>query len=175
MGDISLDQLASYAEIFGVFAVVGSLAYVGMQIRQNTHAMRISAAQAHLEGYRGIIANFVLSSSLADVWYRGINGVSNLRDEELVQFFAQLGLMLNFSESSYLQWKKSALFDDQWVGIVGVTTDIMGNRGAQEFWQHRRHWFGPEFQDWIEGEVMKSAGMPLYAPKPLKKVPAAPE
>lgn len=153
MDMFSLEQLANFAEIFGVIAVVGSLAYVGIQLRQSVQAMKVAAAQAHLDGYQNCVGNFVRAPQLAGIWYRGIRGVSELRDEEIVQFFAQMGLVLHFSESAYLQWRAGALAEEQWEGLVGLTADVMQHKGSQEFFEYRSHWFSEEFRTWVKDEM----------------------
>ena len=42
---MDLSKLANLAEIFGTAAIVISLIYVAIQIRQNTRAMKLAAAQ----------------------------------------------------------------------------------------------------------------------------------
>ena len=158
----SLELLANLAEIFGVLAVVVSLAYVGIQIRHNTRATQITAAQVHLEGYRAIAGNLVRAPGMADVFRRGLEGFSGLKDDEPMRFFAHLSMVLNFSEASYLQWKRGVLFEEQWTGVNASTTDIMAMPGAQTYWSHRRHWYSSDFQTWIDDIIRMAESNPLY-------------
>lgn len=158
----TIQFIANFAEIFGVLAVVGSLGYVGVQIRQNTLATQIAAAQASLDTYRGIVGNFVSAPGMADVWARGLKDVSTLKQDEIVRFFAQVGLILHFTESSYLQWKRGALIDDNWIGIYRMAVDVLAAPGARQFWDHRRHWFGDEFQHWVEDSVFETGSATMY-------------
>lgn len=58
-------------ELIAVFAVIISLIYVGRQVKQNTEAIQISAAQAFVGMYNTFTANLGASNDLADIWYRG--------------------------------------------------------------------------------------------------------
>lgn len=49
---LTLSDLAQLAEILAGIAVVLSLVYVGMQVRQNTQAIEIAAAQQSHDAYR---------------------------------------------------------------------------------------------------------------------------
>lgn len=162
METLTLGMLADLAEVFGVLAVVGSLAYVGVQIRQNAQATQISTVQVHMESYRAIVGNFVASADMADIWQRGLRDISSLRQDEVMRFFAQTGLILHFGESSLILKNQGVLTDDHWVGVSGMTADIMATPGGRAFWAHRQHWFGPEFHTWIEETILRAEGKALY-------------
>ncbi len=58
--NMNLNDLANLGQVIGAVAVVVSLIYVALQIRQNTHAVRSAAAQVvheHFASWYHLLAN----------------------------------------------------------------------------------------------------------------------
>jgi len=162
MSAISLAELGNLGEFVGAIAVIGSLIYVAVQIQQNTKAVRISSAQAHLEVWNDVVSNFCQSSELASIYNRGLQGISELTPPERVQFFAQLGLIFRYYESSYLQREEQALDDKLWEGLQETMIDTLYYKGSKEWWERRRHWFYKEFKEMVDAIVIQNIGREMY-------------
>ncbi|NCF19582.1 MAG: hypothetical protein GWP63_15170 [Haliea sp.] len=162
MNTISLSELGSLGEFVGAIAVIGSLIYVAVQIKQNTNAVRISSAQAHLEVWNDVVSNFCQSPELARIYSRGLQGISELNTSERVQFFAQVGLIFRYYESSYLQRDEQALDDKLWKGLQETMIDTLYYKGCKEWWERRRHWFYEEFRELVDNIVSQNSGREMY-------------
>jgi hypothetical protein len=91
------EAAGAIAEILGVIAVIGSLIYVGRQINQNTDIAR--ANMVHETGtlstqFYQLIAQ---DSELADIYDRGITGVS-LNRVDLRRFTALVTMYMTWLE-----------------------------------------------------------------------------
>jgi hypothetical protein len=75
MNEISLTDLGNLGEFVGAIAVVASLIYVGIQLRQNTAAIKITTAQAFTDTWNGYISTLNLAPDLGDVFFRRQKGV----------------------------------------------------------------------------------------------------
>ena len=163
MNEITIAQLGNLGEFFGAIAVIASLIYVAAQIKQNTNATRIATGQAHVDIWNDIASNLCKSSELASVWHQGLKGVSRLDDGARVQFFAQLGLIFRYYESSYIEWQEGALDDRLWEGLRSTLSDQLSHLGSLEWWEHRRHWFYDDFQVMVDGVIADGGGRSMYA------------
>jgi hypothetical protein len=162
MNEITINQLGSLGEFIGAIAVVASLIYVAIHIKQNTNATRISTMQAHVDIWNDIASNFCQSSELASIWYQGLKGISTLKEGTKVQFFAQLGLIFRYYESSYLEWREDALDDRLWEGLHQTLVDQMSHPGACQWWEYRRHWFYTDFRVMVDEVVASGGGRAMY-------------
>lgn len=72
----TLEIISNIGEIIAAILVVISLIYVGLQVRQNTHTLKVTTAQAQMEGTKNGSNNFVQSPSLAPIWAKGLSGCS---------------------------------------------------------------------------------------------------
>ena len=66
--DIAL--VANIGEIIAAAVVVVSLVYVALQIRQNTHALKVTAAQAYVGNYNTITTQLT-DPDFAVLWRNG--------------------------------------------------------------------------------------------------------
>ena len=64
---MSLEQASSLAQIISALAVFASLIFVGLQIRQNTDAVRAASSQAHSTMYHSITDNLVNHGDFAQI------------------------------------------------------------------------------------------------------------
>jgi hypothetical protein len=76
------EALGAIGEIVGAVAVVLTLGYLAVQIRQNTRTLRTSSHQASLDGFREL--NRVLNElpELALIYRRGRNEPDSLPKDE---------------------------------------------------------------------------------------------
>ena len=90
MEAINWDAVGALSEAFGVIAVVTSLIFVGLQIRQSTNASKIEAIRNVSSEWRGVYKGAADNSQLAEVLYRGFNDYKNLDGAELMQYNAAM-------------------------------------------------------------------------------------
>ena len=87
------DAIAATGEWAGAVAVVVTLIYLALQIRQQNKIAQYSAWQSVIDGF-----NLALSTALADkeniaLWVRGLDDPDRLTDDEMLMFsnhFTQL-------------------------------------------------------------------------------------
>lgn len=162
MNGIGLSELGSLGEFVGAIAVVASLVYVGIQLRQNTAAIRITTAQAFTDTWNSYISTLNLSPPLADIFYRGLSGTSHLKDEEVVQFYAFLSQAFTTYQSFFIQRQKGVVDERYWTSYVQAILDLMSGQGVREYWEYRHHWYTQEFQDYVNSVSSTEATHRMY-------------
>ena len=159
---MSIQEWGAISEMVGAIAIVVSLIYVGVQIRQNTQATRVMTSQAFVESYFGVIGQITRHPAFWDVYWRGLGGLSNLQGGELAAFGAWTGHLIRTWESFYFQWKAGAFEDQIWSGWKHQYRDVFVYPGIQEEWKIRRDYFSDEFREFVEREFIGKASHPLY-------------
>ena len=119
---MSIQDWAAIGEMVGAIAVVVSLIYVGVQLRQNTLATRVITSQAFVQIHHAAITPIVQEPAFRDIYWRGLAGVSNLHGSELAAFgaftgrpYSGVGIVLLPMESTRLRgpdvvWMEPAVF-----------------------------------------------------------------
>jgi len=67
---MELEQLAYIARIVGVILLIGSLVYVGQQLRQNAEMMRANHANDFVHHTDGLVSPVITNREFAEFWIR---------------------------------------------------------------------------------------------------------
>jgi hypothetical protein len=151
---MSLNDLANLGQIIGALAVVISLIYVALQIRQNTAAIRSAAAQTVHEHFANWYHLIAADAELAQIAANGLRDYSSLSEQERVRFIATLMSFLSYSQNAFLKWREGLLKPALWLGWEQVMMNLFGAPGGKALWKERSYLFGEEFRRYIEDDLM---------------------
>lgn len=147
------EAIAAISEGIGAIAVVITLAYLALQIRQNTAAMRSTATQgAHdqaAEFYRTLAEDPELPLIIA----RGCQSPDDLSKAEIGRYFAVLQLSLFNFQNWYFQTRDHFMDDTLLSSWSRIVTSFSGTPGFRRFWEARGYIFAPEFRDFLETRI----------------------
>ena len=158
---MTLSDLSNLGTFISALAVVASLIFVGVQLRQNTKAVRAAASQAHTSHWQAMLTPVIEHEDVADIYRRGLSDMESLTDNECVRFIILIGAMFRFTESARLQWLHGQLEDSHWVNMERNVTALAGQPGFKGYWALRRDWYAPDFQVWFDALPVHTAG-PMY-------------
>lgn len=147
---MNLELISSWAEIIEAVVIIVSLIYLALQVKQNTQTTRAAAAQAQVDAYASVISPMAQSKDGARAWFIGMQDTNNLKDEEIVMFYAQANMFFRMVKSSYYQHKVGALEPQLWEGMERLTMQFQSQKGVQQFLEIRGHCLSNEFRGWLE-------------------------
>jgi hypothetical protein len=147
---MSLEQASFLAQIISALAIIASLIFVGVQLRQTASAMRNSSSQAHSSIYSEIISTIIDNGEFASIWRRGLKEPASLSEDEWVRFIACASAQFRFFESSRVQWRRRQLDDEHWQNIEAQVNSFAAQPGIKAWWQLRRNWHSASFRNWFE-------------------------
>ncbi len=150
------------AEITAAVAVIGSLVYLGIQVKGNTRALRAAAAHSFVDTNHSFVGLINQSATLGDVLVRGAKGLSNLEGGEVVQYSAFHEQAFMTFESNYYLWQEGVLDNRLWNTHSIALIELLSMPGMREWWNNRCHWFSQEFQDYVNRTVSETTGRPMY-------------
>ena len=147
---MSLQDLGNIGEFVGAAAVLVSLVYLALQIRQNTQALRASIQQEN----RNSIAEFyrlLTNSETARIWRAGLTEPAKLGEADAASFHALLSFLFNHFETAFhrraLPQIHNAHSDEaRETAIRGLTR----TSGFESWWRASRRTFSREFQEHVE-------------------------
>ena len=160
---MTLEQIALLGEIVSATAVVASLIFVGVQLRQATAAIRASSSQAHSGLYTDLVRSIIDSADFARTWSIGLQDPKALPNEDWVRFVAYASALFRLYESSRVQWLNGRLDEEHWRTIERQAVDFGHSPGLQAAWRLRSHWYSPEFRTWFDSLA------PADAPQPYSR------
>ena len=158
---MTLEQASLIAQIVSALAVIGSLIFVGVQLRQATNAVRASTSQAHSTTYHAIVENIVENGDFARIWREGLADFDSVSADKRVRFVAQVSALFRYYESSRVQWLRGQLDQEHWFSIERQVESLAAQPGIQSWWQLRQHWHSDDFRRWFEAVQPNEQGL-LY-------------
>jgi hypothetical protein len=143
---MNLEQYVQVAELIASVAVVVSIVYLGLQVRQST---RVNSATA-----RHALSKFALEFSMfkaehADRLARVTSQV-DLSDGDLV--FRSFNHMMIFlhAETYFHHYELGLMPAKHWNGYVKYVTDYLSTPGVDEFWSDVGPAFSVDFSKWVD-------------------------
>lgn len=148
---MTLEQASLIAQIVSAAAVIASLIFVGVQLRQATAAIRGSSSEAHAALYTELVHSIIDNADFARIWSVGLADPKALREDEWVRFVAYSSALFRQYETSRVQWQKGRLDNEHWHTVEKQATSFGHLPGLKAAWKIRRHWYSREFCEWFEG------------------------
>ena len=158
------EVVGTISEFLAAIAVIVTLGYVAIQIRQNTSALRSAATQGAHDQTASMYDLLASDAELNDIFVRGLEDPQTLDRIATGRFYALLlGVMFRL-QNWYLQAEAHALDQEQFMGWCRVLRQISGMPGFLHFWESRKHLFTPSLVEYLEREVFLSERDPAYRP-----------
>jgi hypothetical protein len=150
---MGLSQLADLGELLGGVAVVASLIYLAVQIRQNTRTVRASTLHQNTDLWSSLFLRLA-EPDLAGAYVAGMAGQQEIRPLHYTQFFFICRSMFLAFENQYYQMRHGVLDSEAYAGYErSISTQFLAFRGFRLWWELNRPVFSPEFVDHIDALI----------------------
>lgn len=149
-------------EIVGVITVLLGLVFVGLELRQNSDLLRITATQTLAAEYSNALEVLAYEGEAACVYALGVNGLHNLNDVQRLRFFVLMFQILRSAEQLHYYSLEGMLEQRVWRGFQRQMMEAVNLPGVREYWEIRGSWYSDAFQDYIN-DVIESG--PVEAPQ----------
>ena len=154
------DAIGAIGEILGAIAVVATLIYLTMQLKQNSLQIRLGSSQTAASNYSGRVIDVLSDPESLAVFRKGLQSFSALTHDEQARFHAtMLGFQTTFATNRELYLEgviSESLFNgwaDDWVRILKCP-------GSGEWWTLYGN-ADTEHRTFIEKLVSESTQPPL--------------
>jgi len=147
---VDLSQLADLGELLGGGAVVASLVYLAIQIRQNTRTVRASTLHQNTDLWSSLFLRLA-EPDLARAYVAGMAGAPDIRPLQYTQFFFVCRSMFLAFENQYYQMRHGVLDPEAYAGYErSISRQFLAFRGFRLWWTMNRSVFSPKFVDHID-------------------------
>jgi hypothetical protein len=134
---VSWDALSAWAEVAGAVATVATLAFLAVQIRDNTAAMRASVFNQKTDSWADAMRP-LLDAGTADLFLRGLRSYAALDTAEKLRFGVLVGAMLD-QLSGLIEHRQRGLIEESTLAPYDAYfVELFHWAGAQEFWLAQR-------------------------------------
>jgi hypothetical protein len=150
---MDLSTLADLGDFVGGIAVLASLAYLALQIRQNTRSVRAASFQALVASISERIFTIAESPELAEIYFRGLRGEPPLSEQDTRRFALLLFGLIRLSSNAFVQYQAGLISKDQWRAFHSAAMVMLASRGGNVWWERSRPLFSEEFVSFVDAEI----------------------
>jgi hypothetical protein len=161
--NMTLSDISSIATAISAFAILVSLIFVNIQVRQAEKYQRASIQQGR--ALRSIdIALRLLDPVFAEIHSRCMRGDANITGVELEQFSGYCRASFLGAEDSFFQYEQSLLDEKGYVSFISSAKARLTPPGMRAVWQMTRDWYGPEFVAFMDSLIAGAGKHPPADP-----------
>ena len=147
---MTLSELALLAEVVGGIAVVVSLIYLAVQVRQNTHSVRSATLQSNTALWNSVISNLAEPAS-AQAYAAGLTGDKDISPLVYTQFFLHCRRIFVAFEDQHFQYCQGVLDEETYKGYErSISKQFLAFQGFRIWWAQSKDVFSPRFVKYLD-------------------------
>ena len=148
--------VSAVAEVVGVVAIVVSLIYLAIQIRQNTKVARAATRQAISDSTENLGSDLLNNREIAEILVRDING-DPLSAVESLRLQARCYRDMQHWENIFYQYNEGLVSADQWAGFRKNLVALLDINAYREYWEHEASHYSKAFQAEMSSVITESS------------------
>ncbi|KCZ60022.1 hypothetical protein [Hyphomonas chukchiensis] len=146
---MTLDTVATIANIMASGAVVLTLVFIGLQLRQNAHLTRMAAAQTSAQLLSANMGRVTESADLAEVLSRE-DGLSSWTRAEALRVSNFLSISFRHFEVLHTHRRFGVFEDELWEGSEARLRESLSDPDIREWWAGSRMFYARSFVKYVD-------------------------
>ncbi|WP_404790156.1 hypothetical protein [Altericista sp. CCNU0014] len=144
------DIIQTTTSIIQTIAVVISLIYVSIQIRDGSKSVKSQTYQSIISSYAEIEARIGQDSETAKIYYLGCEHPEKLcSEEEEIRFTQLICSIFNFFENLHYQYKTGLLDEHLWAGWCELMRSKLKKPGVNQYWEENCYFYSKDFREYV--------------------------
>lgn len=159
-----LDRIHKISEIVAAFAIVASLIFVGVQVSQNTGALKATVASDMMSNWINVMAPFTTDSEFveAQIQFAQAEGPDDISDEAMVRLLGFWGGGMKNAEFSYYRHLSGDMEDGLWLAMRNAALRPFNSAVMREaIWPSIRLELSPQFVQRMEAAIKNGEHLEL--------------
>lgn len=144
------DAVGAIGEIVGAVAVIATLIYLTIQIREGTRATRAAAVTDATGAVQAWYMELGRNKEAADLMFDGMANPDAFSKAKQFQFIMLVhSVFLGFQRTYFLS--HAGTLDAGLRDSIGTAIQVVNRQpGIRFYWRQRKAFFQPEFVEWVE-------------------------
>ena len=148
-----IEELGYIGSFVNAMAMIGSVVYLALQVRQANRLAHLSATDA-LRDSTNRFREVLLNDDNIEVWLKGIRQADTLSDLERYRWDELALYLMDSTQATYL--RALHLREPFTVSRIGYTVRYASAApGYRVWWQNRRERFHPDFVRYVDDNIGK--------------------
>ena len=150
------DAIGAIGELVGALAVVLTLFYLALQVRQSRRQEEIQSFQSAIEVFLKNLDRATGTTEDAEIFRKGLNRYEFLPPSEQGVFHAKMHGLLHGFHTVWKLYKAGSLPEYELVAMRSAYVELLLTPGGQQWWNDFRHIPPPHLIEYLDEEVLKS-------------------
>ncbi|MEQ8320584.1 MAG: hypothetical protein RH946_09985 [Rhodospirillales bacterium] len=146
---MNLDTVATIANIMASGAVVLTLVFIGLQLRQNSQLTRMAAAQTSAQLLSTNLGRIAESAELAELIVRE-KGRESWTPVEFLRVSNFLSISFRHFEVLHTHRRYGVFEDELWEGSEARLRESLSNPGIRDWWAESRPLYARSFAKYVD-------------------------
>jgi len=157
---LKLAEWASIAEIISAVAVVGSLFYVGYQIKQNTE-VSLAANRQSIATRAQELALYSAEVGIYKLLFATDTDSTQLSSVEQDRLIAYIGALLRTTEEAFLLYMDEMLDEEYWRTRANVLLTMLNSIRTREIYNQTKNsgFYTKAFSVWVDKALREKYGI----------------
>jgi hypothetical protein len=147
---MSWEAISAIGQIVGAVAVVISLVYLAVQVRQSTRSARAASFHAVTDSFNQLNTLLAHDESLAQIFQLGLQDIGQLNPVQRIRFDFFVLAATRIFETLFYQSRQGVGEQALWKAEEATMRSLLGNPGVRDWWQSNPFRFTPEFRAYVE-------------------------
>lgn len=157
---MTIQDWGALGEIIGAVAVVASLVYLAVQIRQNTHqithnieATRIASLERNIDSANRMREMLIVNPDIAELFLKGLRDFEALQGADRFRFEMLLRSVFTAFQGAYI--RHLSIGDDpaEFKGVAQMIESMLENPGARRCLEQADTDWRPEFRAFVDERI----------------------
>jgi hypothetical protein len=145
---LNWDAIGAVGEVMGAVAVLVTLGYLAVQIRQNTQSVSTSVYESAMSGFNALTRDLTANADLASILIRAHADPASLDENEQLRLNAYIRSYANHLYKLHRLYQQGAFPEADWSNVVREAAQLFAGPAYSDFKENNR--FFAEL--WVEVE-----------------------
>ena len=144
------EAIAAIGQALGSIAVLVTLFYLSIQIRQNTRLNTVNAELLALQQLTGWVSRISKDKDAQRLWDLVAEGSKPLSPEDSRQYIWLMGEMVWIVESAFVQRRRGFLSGEAWARFESTLAGALSSPLTRDWWKNREVPHSREFREYVD-------------------------
>ena len=149
--------IVAISEIIAAGAVVISVVYLAIQIRQATKTARATTRNSIAESAQALSQDVIDNADMAEIFVKHLNG-EELNAVEMLRMQGRCYRDMRHWENIYYQVREGLLTNDEWSGFRRNLSALFDIEAYREYWISEADLYSDAFREQIDTILKETSG-----------------
>ena len=154
---MTLLEWGALGELIGGIAIIGSLIYVGVQVKDSARATRSAAANDATVAMQSWYLEMGSNRQASDMWFNAMKSPDPLTNNDEFQFMMMMHAVFLGFQNSYLLSKENTLDAEFREAITVAIVAVKDLPGMDRYWRQRRGFLHRGFADYVDDLLLRDS------------------